>query len=208
MHTLSHMSTTASKDQLPDIVRRPGGFTAREAAQAGMHSQALTRLVQAGVLERVARGQYRLAGAPVTEHHALAVAARAAPRGVICLLSALSFHGIGTQLPAAVWLAVERRARTPALRNPRLRVARFSGTAFTEGVEEHVVEGQRVRVYGLAKTIADLFKYRRKIGLDVALEALREAWQERRVTMGEIDRFARVCRVERVMTPYLEALVA
>jgi predicted transcriptional regulator of viral defense system len=127
---------------------------------------------------------------------------------VICLVSALGFHGIGTQLPSEVWVAIDRRARAPALEYPPLRVVRFSGPAFTDGVETHRVEGDAVRVYGVAKTLADLFKYRNRIGLEVTLEALREAWRTRRFTMAEIDRFARVCRVERVMQPYLEALVA
>jgi predicted transcriptional regulator of viral defense system len=144
----------------------------------------------------------------VTETHALVVAARAVPRGVICLLSAVSFHDIGTQLPFEVWIAVERGARTPSLRYPSLRVARFSGAAFNQGIEVHRLEGQPVRIYSVAKTVADLFKYRKKIGLDVALEALREVWRDRRVTLDEIDHYARICRVERVMRPYLDALVA
>ena len=143
-------------------------------------------------------------GHPVTEKHGLVVVAQAVPRGVVCLISALSFHGIGTQLPHEVWVAIDRRARQPRLEWPRLRVVRFGGKALTEGVKSHRVEGQAVRVFGIAKTIADCFKYRNKIGLDVALEALREAWRTKRVTMNEIDRFARICRVERVMSPYLK----
>ena len=180
----------------------------RDVVRAGIHSQQLTRLVGEGVLERLARGQYRLPQQPVTEHHGLAVAAGAVPHGVICLLSALSFHRIGTQLPFEVWMAIDRRDRMPSLRYPQLRVVRFSGKALTEGVETHRIEGQRVKVFGVAKTLADLFKYRNKIGLDVALEALREAWRERKVTLDTLDHFARICRVERVMRPYLEALVA
>ena len=161
-----------------------------------------------GGLERIARGQYRWPDQPVTEHHALAITARAVPHAVVCLLSALSFHGIGTQLPGDVWVAIDRRVRRPQLAYPRLRIVRFGGPALTAGVEEHRVEGARVKVYGVAKTLADLFKYRNKVGLDVALEALREAWRERRFTMDELDRYARICRVQRVMGPYLEALVA
>jgi predicted transcriptional regulator of viral defense system len=142
------------------------------------------------------------------KHHALAITARAVPHAIVCLLSALSFHGIGTQLPADVWVAIDRRARRPQLAYPRLRVVRFGGPALAAGIEEHRVEGQRVKVYGVAKTLADLFKYRNKVGLDVVLEALREAWRERRFTMGDLDRYARICRVQRVMGPYLEALVA
>lgn len=183
-------------------------ITAGDVARAGIHSQQLTRLVAEGAFERITRGRYRLANSPVTEHHGLAVVAGAVPGGVICLLSALGFHGIGTQLPAEVWLAVERGTRTPVLAYPPLRVVRFSGAAFTESVEAHRVEGQTVRVYSVAKTLADLFKYRNKIGLDVALEALREAWRERKFTMEELDRASRVCRVERVMRPYVEAVVS
>lgn len=175
---------------------------------AGIHTQALSRLVRAGELERVAPGQYRLPNAPVTEHHGLALVASAAPKAVVCLLSALNFHQIGTQLSQAVWIAIDRRARRPTLRYPPLQVVRFGGPALSEGIETHEIEGQVVHVFGIAKTIADLFKYRNKLGLDVALEALRDAWRTRRFTMAEIHRYARVCRVERVMTPYLEALVA
>jgi predicted transcriptional regulator of viral defense system len=199
---------TTRRDRLLRLLQRRGTVAAAETANRGIHSQELTRLVAEGVIERVARGQYRLAGRPITEHHALAVVARAVPRGVICLVSALGFHGIGTQLPAEVWLAIDRRARAPALEYPPLRVVRFSGPAFTDGVETHRIEGDAVRVYGVAKTLADLFKYRNRVGLEVTLEALREAWRTRRFTMAEIERFARVCRVERVMRPYLEALVA
>jgi predicted transcriptional regulator of viral defense system len=187
--------------------RKMGVVTAREAARHGIHSQVLTRLVREGSLERIARGQYRLPDQSLTEHHTLAVVARAVPAGVVCLLSALSYHGVGTQIPHAVWLAVHRHARQPSLRYPPLRVVKFSGKAFSEGIETHHVEGQSVRIYSVAKTLADLFKYRNKIGLDVALEGLREAWRDRRFTMDEMDGFARICRVERVMKPYLEALV-
>jgi predicted transcriptional regulator of viral defense system len=182
--------------------------TAREATSAGVHSQELTRLVATGRLERVARGQYRAPDQPITEHHALALVARAVPRGVICLLSALGYHGIGTQLPPDVWVAVERGKRPPRLAYPPLRVVTFSGAAFTVGIETRVIEGQRVRIYSVAKTIADLFKARNRVGLDVAIEALREAWRERRFTMSDLERHARTCRVHRVMRPYLEMLAA
>lgn len=202
------MAETTSRERLLRLARRRETLTASEAARSGIHSQQLSRLVRDGVLERIARGQYRLSERPVTEHHGLAVAARAVPHGVICLISALSFHGIGTQLPFEVWMAIDRRARRPSLGYPRLRVVRFSGPALAAGVETHRIEGQSVRVYSVAKTLADCFKYRNKIGLDVALEALREAWRERRVRLDDLDRFARICRVDRVMSPYIEALVA
>jgi len=197
----------SDSDRLLALARRRALILAADVTRAGIHSQVLTRLVRAGRLERVARGLYRVAGRAVTEHHGLVLAARAAPRGVVCLLSALSFHGIGTEVPFEVWLAIDRRARAPLLRQPPLRVVRFSGGALTEGIETHRIEGQSVRVYGVAKTLADLFKYRHKVGLAVALEALREAWRDRRFTMAALTRHARTCRVERVMRPYLESLV-
>lgn len=163
--------------------------------------------MKAGDLERTARGRYRLPDAPITAHHGLALVAAAAPQSVVCLLSALSFHEVGTQLPHEVWIAVDRRARRPSLAYPKVRVVRFSGKALIEGVEVHRIEGEAVRIYGVAKTLADVFKYRHKIGLDVALEGLRDAWSARRFTMDEIHRYARICRVERVMRPYLEGLV-
>src|SRR6185295_9590457 len=202
------MGDSPPGNDLLALVRRRGTITAAGAAKAGIHSQQITRLVKDGTLERVARGNYRLAEKPVTEHHGLVVAALAAPHGVICLLSALAFHGIGTQLPAEVWVAIERRARRPAAREVPLRIVRFNGIAFTESVERHRIEGATVRVYSLPKTLADLFKYRNTVGLDVALEALREAWRERRFSMESLDRAAQVCRVGRVMRPYVEALVS
>lgn len=198
----------SDRDRLLELARQRTVITAADVARAGIHSQQITRLVADGTLERIARGQYRLAERPITEHHGLVVASRAVPRGVICLLSALDFHGIGTQLPPEIWIAIERGSRSPAARPFPFRVVHFGGAAFTEGVETHLIEGEEVRVYSVAKTLADLFKQRNKVGLEVALEALREAWRERRFTMEALDRAARVCRVERVMRPYIEATVS
>lgn len=201
------MGATARQKVLA-LARRRGFVDAKAVARAGIHAQALTRLVADGKLERVARGRYRIAEAEVSEHHGLVRAAVAAPAGVICLLSALSFHEIGTQLPAEVWIAIERGKTAPKTPNLRLRVVRYSGLAFSEGIEVHRIERQAVRVYSVAKTIADLFKARNRVGLEVAMEALREAWRERRFRMADLDRAAHACRVERVMRPYVEAVVA
>jgi predicted transcriptional regulator of viral defense system len=201
------MSQTA-RQRILKLVQARGFATARAVLQAGIHTQELTRLVADGTLERVSPGRYRLAGGEVTEHHALVLVAAAAPKGVICMLSALAYHGIGTQLPAEVWIAIERGRRPPEVPNLRLRVVRFSGPAFHDGIEVHKVEWQQVRVYSVAKTLADLFRARRSIGIEVAVEALREAWRDRRFTMADLERAARACRVERVMRPYLESVVA
>jgi predicted transcriptional regulator of viral defense system len=199
------MATRTSRDR---ALRKATARPFLDARAVDVHSQELTRLVREGVLERVARGTYRMADRPTSEHHSFAVVATIAPKSVICLLSALAFHQIGTQLPSDVWVVVERGTRPPRLQNPPLRVMRWSGDAFRKGIETHTIEGTRVRIYGIAKTIADLFRFRNRIGIDVAIEALRDAWQRRLVTIDEIDRYAKVCRVQRVMRPYLEALVA
>ena len=188
------------------LSRRKQGVTPGELAELGIHRQVLTRLVAEGEIERAARGLYRQPSKMVTEHHALAVASATVPHGVICLLSALQFHGIGTQLPSEVWMALDRRAWKPALRYPPMRIVRFTGPALTEGVERRTIEGRTVSVYGVAKTIADCFKYRNKIGLDVALEALREARREKRMSSEDLWRYSKVCRVANVIQPYLDSL--
>jgi predicted transcriptional regulator of viral defense system len=193
-------------EQLLQLAQQMGVVTTRDIDAAGIHRQVPTRLVRSGALERIGRGRYRLPGREMTTHHSLADATAAVPHGVICLISALAFHEIGTQLPNRVWLAVERRRRKPEVAWPPLEIIRFSGPAFTEGIETHEIEGRQVPIYGLAKTLADVFKYRNKIGLDVALEALDDAWRNRRTTVDEIVRNAKICRVDRVMRPYLESL--
>lgn len=198
------MDTAA--DKLLDLARSQGLVRPSDLALTCIPRVALTRAVRRGQLERVGRGLYGLPDRPVSAHGSLAAVARRVPKGVICLLTALSFHELTTQLPFQVWLAIDNKAAAPKLDYPPLRLVRFSGAALIEGVEEHVVDGVTVRVTGVAKTVADCFKYRNKIGLDVALEALREAWTARRMTSDEIWRYAKICRVANVMRPYLESL--
>jgi len=194
-------------DKLLELVRKQGLLRPHDLAPLGIPRVALTRAVRRGQLERVGRGLYGLTERPVSAHCTLAEVARRVPKGVVCLLSALRFHDLTTQAPFQVWLAIDNKAATPRLDYPPLRLVRFSGVALTEGVEEHVVDGVTVRVTGVAKTVADCFKYRNKIGLDVALEALRDAWTGRRMTSDEIWHYAKVDRVANVMRPYLESLV-
>lgn len=163
-------------------------------------------MVERGEVERVGRGLYRLPDAPLTEYHSLAEVNKRVPRGVICLASALTFHGLTTQMPYDVWLMIERRARAPKLNWPPLRLFRASGESWTAGVEEHQIEGVTVRVTSPAKTVADGFKYRNKVGLEVTVEALRECLREKRFSRDTLHHFARICGVENVMRPYLEAL--
>ena len=198
------MDTAA--DRLIDLVRSLGLIRPRDLEPIGIPRISLTRAVRRGQLERVGRGLYGLPGRQVSAHGVLAEVARRVPKGVVCLLSALRFHGLTTQAPFEVWLAIENKAITPKLDYPPLRIVRFSGAALTEGVEEHVVDDVTVRITCIAKTVADCFKYRNKIGLDVALEALREAWHEKRMTSDDLWRYAKVCRVANVMRPYLESV--
>jgi predicted transcriptional regulator of viral defense system len=181
---------------------------ARDLAQHELPTIVLSRLVAVGKLERVARGVYGLPGLAISEHRSLAEVALRVPLGVVCLLSALRVHGIGTQAPFEVWLAIEHRAPIPRLDQPRIRPVRMSGVAFTDGIERLPVDGVSVPVFNAAKTVADCFKYRNKIGLDVALEALRDGWAQRKFTMDEIWHFATIDRVANVMRPYLESVTA
>ena len=196
-----------ASDPLVDLARKAGVMRPRELGAAGLARGGLPRLVTAGVLVRSGRGLYRVADAEVSERHALAEVAKRVPHGVVCLLSALRVHDLTTQNPHQVWLAVDRKARRPAAADPPLRVVRFSGAARAAGVERRVIDGVSVPVYSAAKTVADCFKYRNKIGVDVAVEALRDALHRRRATADEVWRMATVCRVANVMRPYLEALL-
>lgn len=155
---------------------------------------------------RQARGIYSAASHEPTPAHTLAQVAKRLPDAVFCLITALRFHELTTQSAPEVWIALPEKARQPQLDYPRLRVARFSGLALTEGIEVHKVEGVRVRVYSAAKTVADCFKYRNKIGVDVAIEALRDFSRKHRGDANDLARYARICRVSRVMQPYLDAI--
>ncbi len=177
-----------------------------ELAAEGITRAELSRMVAEGLLVRQGRGLYAAARHAPTAEHSLAQVAKRVPEGVVCLLTALRFHGLTTQSPAEVWIALPEKARRPRLDHPRLRVARFSGPALRMGVELHRVEGVTVRVYSAAKTIADCFKYRNKIGIDVAVEALKDFSRKHRGGASDLARFARVCRVARVMQPYLDAI--
>ena len=192
--------------RLLSLARRSGVIRPGDARAKGIAPVYLTRLVRSGALVRVGRGLYSLADGAPTADRTVVQAARHVPRGVICLLSALRLHGLTTQMPPAVWMAIDVKARRPGAAGPPLEVVRMSGPAFTQGIEERVLEGVRVRLYDPAKTVADCFKFRNKIGLDVALEALREYRRQNR-SLDELRRLARVCRVERVIRPYLEALL-
>jgi predicted transcriptional regulator of viral defense system len=188
------------------VIRRLGVVRAADLEEQGIPRRRLYALLQKGKVERQARGVYAASNHARTADHALAQVAKRVPSGVICLLTALRFHELTTQLPAEVWIALPEKGRKPRLDYPRLRVVRFSGAALTEGIETHRIEGVAVPIYSAAKTVADCFKYRNKVGIDVAVEALRDFSRRHRGGATELARFARICRVTRVMQPYLDAI--
>jgi predicted transcriptional regulator of viral defense system len=193
-------------EELIALVRRHGVLRPRDLAGRRIPREYLVRLHEQGVLERPARGIYVLAGTEPSEHQSLVEACKRVPHGVVCLLSALRFHKLTTQAPFEIWLAISHKAWLPRINYPPLRIVRFSGSALTVGVEKHVIQGVSVRVTNPARTVVDCFKYRNKIGLDVALEALRDCRRQRRATMDEIYRAAKARGMARVMRPYLESV--
>jgi predicted transcriptional regulator of viral defense system len=194
------------RDRLTAAARSKPILQPRDFTRLAIHPQEISRLVQKGELVRVGRGRYVLPQAEHSENLGLALVAAAVPRATICLLSALRFHGIGTQAPQEVWIAVEQGATRPRLDYPPVRVALVSGRAFGFGVERHVIDGVPVRIYSAAKTVADCFKFRNRIGLDVALESLRDGLRSRRFTRDALWAAAKVCRITAVIRPYLEAM--
>lgn len=183
-----------------------GVLRARALVAGGLSRQRIKELADAGKLLRLGRGLYSLPDSPVTENHDLAQIAARVPQGVVCLTSALQFHGLTTASPWQIYLLLPRGARSPRIEHPPLALVYASEVSYSAGIEEEVVEGVLVKVTSIAKTVADCFKYRSKVGLDVALEALKQTLQERRATRAQIRKFAQVCRVENVMQPYVEAL--
>jgi predicted transcriptional regulator of viral defense system len=200
------MKTTVM-DRVVDLARHRVLLRPRDLSAKRIPRQYLVRACKKGLIERVGRGLYRAPGTTVTENQSLAEVCKKVPGGTICLLSALRFHDLTTQNPFEVWLAIGQNARTPRIDTVALRVVRFSGAALTEGVLNSKVVGVPIRVYGVAKTVADCFKFRNKIGIDVAIEALRDCLRQRKASVDELMRYARICRVERTMSPYLEAML-
>ena len=202
-----HNRGMTNRDTVLTMLRKQGIIQPRDLIRAGLRHATLRDLAHQGIVERVGRGLYRLAGAQTTENVSLAEPAKVSPHGVICLLTALRFHGITTQLPQRVWMAIGYKARKPKPRTVQVEVVRFSGKALTEGVETHRIDGVPVRITNPARTVADCFKYRNKIGLDVAIEALRDSLRDRKAKVSDISEFAKFNRVWRIVRPYLEAIV-
>ncbi len=189
------------------LLRQSSMISSSEFSMEGIDTKTLTRMVEDGEIQRIARGLYTSVDYVPGTFYSLIEVSKLVGNGVICLLSALSFHEIGTQNPSEVWLAIPRRARMPQVKDYPIRVFRFSGEAYSNGIEQITVDGAAVNMYSIPKTIADCFKYRNKIGLDVAIEALKDMIQNNRASIGDIIHFAKICRVFEVMRPYMESIV-
>jgi len=190
------------------ILKQEGVLRPRDLDAYNVPRRYLSRLHQRGLLVRSVRGIYTAANAELSEKQTIVEVSKHIPKGVVCLLSALSIHEITTQSPFEVWIAIDPKARLPRVKDLPVHIVRFSGTALSSGIEQHVIDGVKVPIYNAAKTIVDCFKYRNKIGLDVAIEALKEGWQDKKFNMNDIWTYARICRVQNVMRPYLESLSA
>lgn len=194
------------KHRVLDLAHCKGMLRPSDLQDAGVPRVVLTRLIVSGELERVDRGLYRLAQSQSSDSESLTAIAVKVPQAVFCLLTALQFHELTTQLPRQVWIAMPRGSHKPRIDYPPLKMVQFTGEAYCEGIEIHERDRVQIRVYGAAKTVADCFKHRNKIGLDVALEALKDARAKQKASADELWRFAKICRVANVMRPYLEAV--
>jgi len=188
------------------LAQQKGTLRSSDLATLGIPRVYLTRLTASGKLARAGRGLYRLADASLSENESLTIVAARAPQAVFCLLTALQFHGLTTQLPRQVWIALPQGSHAPRMDYPPLKLIQYTGDAFTQGIETHRIDQIAIRVYSIAKTVADCFKHRNKIGLDVALEALKDARSQKKAAADDLWRYAKICRVANVMRPYLEAI--
>ena len=195
------------QQQILELAMKKGIIRAEDVEAVGISRNYLYRMHKEGLLEKNAVGLYTLPEAPVTENSSLAEVAKRLPHAVVCLISALSYHEITTQIPHEIWLTIPRGSWRPDVEYPPLNLTYVSGPAYSFGIQEHVINGVAVKIYSPAKTVADCFKFRNKVGLDVAIEALREAWRSRKVTMDELVEAAGIDRVSKIIRPYLEAIV-
>jgi predicted transcriptional regulator of viral defense system len=194
----------AKAQELLLFIKRSKICRSRDTVKRGFTRTGIAELLRAGKIERFARGIYRVSGAPVLPNQSYVELAIRCPNAVICLLSALQFHNITTQLPHEIWCAIEGTTRAPNMTYPRLRIVRFVGAAYSQGIEEHVIAGTTIKVYSVAKTVADLFRFRNKTGLDIAMEALREAIRSKKATLDDIRKMAKLRGVYNMMRPYIE----
>ena len=198
----------SSLERAIETMRKQGGIIRTSwAIKNGIHPRTLYALRNEGKIKGISRGVYRLAELPQISNPDLVIAASRIPHGVICLVSALAFHELTTQIPHQVSIALKYGAEHPRIDYPPISVHRFSGKAFQSGVEEHNIDGVKVHIYNPAKTIADCFKFRNKIGMDIVLEALKLYKERKKFNVDELLKYGKVCRMEKVMSPYIEALI-
>ncbi|MDQ5988416.1 MAG: hypothetical protein CSYNP_04176 [Syntrophus sp. SKADARSKE-3] len=206
MYRATKERTTKAIANAQHLLRpRRATFRAKEAAKAHVHSRTISKMLNTGLVTRLGRGLYRFTDKPTLGNPDLATVAMKIPKGVVCLISALSFHEMTTEIPHEIYLALPRGTEPPRLGHPPLRIFWFSASTFDAGIEQHDVDGIPIKIYNPEKTLADCFKYRNKIGMDVVLEALKLYRQRKRVEIDRLIHYARLCRVEKVMRPYLEA---
>jgi len=192
--------------ELAALKKMPGVFKTRDVRKLKIHTRNLSAMVNQGLLEKISRGTYRLSGRPQENPDIVNVASRV-PKGVVCLISALAYHGLTTQIPREVYLAAARGTEMPRLDYPPIHLFRFSKEALDSGIETHIIEGVPVRIYNPEKTLADCFKFRGKIGLDTAIEALKMYIRSKNKDINKLITYAKICRVENIMRPYLESLL-
>ena len=202
------MKRRATHEDSAHVARLPGLIRARDLEEREVPRGRLRGMLRRGEIQRVARGLYRLRDAPLTELETIAAVSKRIPNGIVCLLTALHVHSIGTQAPRDVWIALDRKARKPQASDLPVRIVRFSGPMLRYAIETREVLGVPVRLTSPARTVVDCFRYRKKIGLDVALEALRDAIRSRKASVDEIVRTADVCRIQTVISPYIESVVS
>ena len=208
MPAITEATKPTHERQVLRLARQRTLLRARDLTELGLPTVTLPRLGQVGKLERAGRGVYSLPGAPISAHRSLAEVSIRVPKGVVCLLSALEVHEIGTQAPFEVWIAIPQHMVSPRLDRPAIRVVRMSDAALADAVDRLKIDGVAVPVFNAARTVVDCFRFRNKIGLDVALEALREGWRLRKFTLDDVWRHAQRGRIANVMRPYIEAITS
>ena len=197
----------AQRDKVKELLDQSPMITSAQSAIIGIDSKTLSRMTDDGEINRIARGLYTSADYIPGTYHSFIEACKVIDNGVICLLSAIAFHEIGTQNPSEIWMAIPRRSRKPQMKELPLRITQFTGDSYSKGMEQRTVDGAEIKVYNIPKTIADCFKYRNKIGLSVAIEALKDVIHSNRASIDDIIYYARICRVQEVIRPYMESIV-
>ncbi|HHT9959392.1 TPA: type IV toxin-antitoxin system AbiEi family antitoxin domain-containing protein [Legionella pneumophila] len=205
-HTLNMKTESTYKQKVLQMASKTGIVRMSDLTERGITRATISRLVSENKLEKLASGLYCLPETEFSEKESLVIIASRVPQAVFCLLTALQIHDLTTQLPRKVWIAMPKGSHPPKMDYPPLKMVQYSDEAFSEGIEIIESDNIKLRVYNFAKTIADCFKHRNKIGLDVAIEALKEAYTKNKVTVDELWHYAKICRVANVMRPYIEAI--